>query len=113
MNWGACRRSPSLGPSHPGARAAFLCIAAGLRDGSNGAKVAYDLSFINSQYSFACLTAAAEGRLWVQERYQGGLKLQVFKLKSTTSEARARQKELAECDNAAPSDLDLLVAVAD
>ncbi len=100
---------------------AFLRKAVGLRDGRNGASKTYDLSFINSRHSFACLTAtpgkydnATEGRLQVQVRYQGDLELQVFKLKSTASEiARGwHATQVAGGDHVAPLHHDLLIALA-
>lgn len=72
---------------------AFLRRGMGLRDGRNGASNTYDLSFVNSHHSFACLTAtpgkhndATEGRLQVQVRYQGDVDLRVFEIKSMPSE---------------------------
>lgn len=101
---------------------AFLRKAVGLRDGRNGASKTYDLSFINSRHSFACLTAtpgkydnATQGRLQVQIRYPGDLELQVFKLKSTASEiARGwHVAQLAGSDDITPLQRNLLIAFAD
>ena len=101
--------------------AAFLRRGVGSRDGRNGASKTYDLSFVNSRHSFACLTAtprkhddATKGRLQVQVRYQGDVDLQVFELKSTPSEvARGwHATQLAGGDDITPLRDDLLIALA-
>ena len=100
----------------------FLSRGVGLRDGRNGASKTYDLSFINSRYSFACMTATArkfddptKGRLQVQVRYQGGLKLKVFKLKSMPSAVAQGwlATQLADADDITPLLEDLMIAFAD
>ena len=71
----------------------FLRRSNGLRDGRNGVRRTYDLSFVNDDGAFACLTAeprkhnkATEDRLQIQLRHQGDHKLQAFKLKRRGSE---------------------------
>ncbi|MDE0002017.1 MAG: hypothetical protein OXQ29_04935 [Rhodospirillaceae bacterium] len=100
----------------------LLRRAVGLRDGRDGASKTYDLSFINSQHSFACLTAtpkkfddATKGRLQVQVRYQGGVQLKVFELKSIPSAVHQgwHATQLAEDEDTAPLLEDLLIAFAD
>ena len=102
--------------------AAFLRQGVGLRDGRNGTSKTYDLSFINSRHSFACLTAkpgkfdgATKGQLQIQVRYQGHVELKVFRLKSTPSEVKQgwHETRLAGTDDIGPLHDDLLIAFAD
>ena len=71
----------------------FRRKAIGLRDGRNGRRKTYDLSFVNDRHSFATLTATAgkhdvatKCRLQVQVRCQGSAKFRILELKSRTSE---------------------------
>lgn len=99
----------------------FLGRAVGLRDGSNAASCTYDLSFVGTQHSFACLTAtpgkhdnATNGRLQVQVRYQGDRELTCFELKARTREVADgwHTAQLAADDDLAPLREDLLIALA-
>ena len=100
----------------------LLGNAVGIRDGSNGASKTYDLSFVNHRHAFASLTATLgkhdsprKGRLSVQVRYQGGADLQIFKLKSRSSEISSgwHSAQIAPDGDTAPLVNELATALAD